>query len=375
MFKRFYHDLESYLKPKKVLIIYGPRRAGKTTLLEDYLGRSGYRYRLDSGDNIRLHEILGSRDFDRIKEYAEGYELIAIDEAQQIPNIGMALKIIVDQIPGIRVIATGSSSFDLSQSVGEPLTGRKRTLTLYPLAQTEMLDVYNRSELRERLADFLIFGQYPEVVTTKNRKDKIELLMELVDSYLLRDILALEQIKKSDTLLKLVRLLAFQIGQLVSIGELATQLHLDRKTIARYLDILEKGFVIYRLNGFSRNPRKEITKKSKYYFLDNGIRNAVINHFNGLEDRDDVGALWENFILTERMKRAEYERDFSRRYFWRTYDRQEIDCIEEVDHTLRAFEIKWSAKRAKPAPPAWQHAYRDASYEFIHPQNYMDFII
>lgn len=375
MLDRYYHNLEDYLKPKRVLIIYGPRRAGKTTLLEDYLGRCGYRYLLDSGDNVRTQDVLSSGDFKRIKEYAEGYELIAIDEAQQIPNIGMGLKIIVDQMPNIRVIATGSSSFDLSQSVGEPLTGRKRTISLYPLAQMELLGKYNRYALRENLEDFLVCGSYPETVLTPNRKDKMELLLELVDSYLLKDILALERIKGSDILLRLVKLLAFQIGRLVSISELATQLHIDQKTVLRYLDLLEKSFVIYRLGGFSRNPRKEITKKSKYYFLDNGIRNAVIHHFNPLEDRTDVGALWENFLFAERLKRATYTRDYAERYFWRTYDQQEIDCVEQIDGSLAAYEIKWSpSKRTKP-PGAWQHHYPDASYEIITPENYFDFVL
>ena len=375
MLKRFYHNLGRYLKPNRVLIIYGPRRAGKTTLLEDFLKRSPLKARLDSGDNIQVAEVLGSQDFDRIKGYVEDYELIAIDEAQQIPNIGMGLKIIVDQVPGIRVIATGSSSFDLAQTIGEPLTGRKRTITLFPLAQTELREVYNRYDLRRQLEDYLVFGSYPETVLTKGRKGKIELLVELVSSYLLKDILTLERVKGSDVLFKLVKLLALQVGQLVSLAELATQLHLDQKTVARYLDLLEKGFVIRRVGGFSRNLRKEISKKAKYYFLDNGVRNGVIGHFNRLEDRNDVGALWENFLFSERLKRAAYRRDYASRYFWRTYDGQEIDFVEEIDGKLSGYEAKWSPGKTVKAPSDWEKAYPDASYKVITPKNYFDFIL
>jgi uncharacterized protein len=231
MLKRYFDQLDTHLKPNRVLIIYGARRVGKTTLLEHYLDSTKYRFRLDNGDNIRLQELLGSQEFDRIIEYAQGYDLIAIDEAQEIPNIGKALKIIVDQVKNIRVIATGSSSFGLSQSVGEPLTGRKKTLMLYPFAFLELLNTYTPFELKERLEDFLLFGQYPEVVLAKERAEKIDLLQEMVDSYLLKDILSLEQIKSSKTLNDLLKLLAFQMGQMVSYHELAIQLHIDVKTL------------------------------------------------------------------------------------------------------------------------------------------------
>ncbi len=297
LIERYYKNLEKYLEPNRVLIIFGPRQVGKTTLLNSFLSKTKLKYKLDSGDNIRIQNLLGSQDFDKILSYAEGYDLIAIDEAQQIPNIGKALKILVDQIPNLSVIATGSSSFDLVQSVGEPLTGRKRTLILYPIAQMELLKLYNRYELHEKLDSFLIFGSYPEVITAKNMQEKINILTDLVDSYLLKDILSLEKIKKSETLLNLVKLLAFQVGQLVSHNELATQLHVDVKTIQRYLDLLEKSFVICKLGGFSRNLRNEVTRKHKYYFLDLGVRNAIIAHFNPLEIRIDVGHLWENFAF------------------------------------------------------------------------------
>ncbi len=275
MIPRFFAHLENYLKPSRVLIIYGARRVGKTTLLENYLASTPYRYRLDSGDNIRIQELLSFLEFDRILEYAQGYDLIAIDEAQEVQNIGKALKILVDQCKEIRIIATGSSSFDLAQSVGEPLTGRKKTLTLYPLAMIELQQRYNRYELREHLEDFLIYGLYPEVIEAEGKEEKIIILNELVDSYLLKDILTFDTVRSPKVLIDLLRLLAFQIGQMVSYHELATQLQVDVKTVSRYLDLLEKTFVIYRLGGLSRNLRKEITSKAKYYFYDIGIRNGI----------------------------------------------------------------------------------------------------
>lgn len=374
MIERYYSDLEKYLKPNHALIIFGPRQVGKTTLLKSFLEKTKLKYKLDSGDNIRIQSLLGSQDFDKILSYAEGYDLIAIDEAQQIPNIGKALKILVDQVPNLSVIATGSSSFDLAQSVGEPLTGRKVTLNLYPIAQLELLKIYNSYEMREKLEESLIFGGYPRVVCTPTRQEKISILMELVDSYLLRDVLALEKVRKSDVLLNLVKLLAFQIGQLVSLNELATQLQIDSKTVARYLDLLEKSFVIYKLGGFSRNMRNEVTGKHKYYFLDLGIRNAVIAHFNPLEKRNDTGQLWENFVFIERLKSTTYKGFYGQRYFWRSYQGQEIDFLEEAETELTAFEVKWSPKKKVGIPTEWKENYQQTSFNVVTPENYLDFM-
>lgn len=374
MIKRAY-NLKELLKPKKVLVIYGPRRIGKTTLLEDYLTHSKLRYKLDSGDNIRTRQVLSSQDFQTILDYAAGYDLIAIDEAQQIPDIGMGLKIIVDHAPNTMVIATGSSSFDLAGAIGEPLTGRKTTITLYPLSQMELLSIHNRHELKERLEDFLIFGSYPEVITSGSRKDKISILEEIVNSYLLKDILALDRIKGARVLLDLLKLLAFQVGSQVSFNELATQLKIDVKTVARYLDILEKGFVIRRIGGFSRNLRKEIVSKAKYYFLDNGIRNAVISQFNPLDARNDVGILWENFLVVERIKKCSYQDIYGTFYFWRTYDGQEIDLVEEREGKLFGYEFKWSDKKKEKVPKDWLISYDNAEYEVISRSNYLDFIL
>ena len=376
MIARAYEPLDRFLQPNKVLLIYGPRRAGKTTLLRNFLGQTTLRYKLDSGDNIRTQQLLSSQDFSQILAYVEGYELLAIDEAQGIPNIGMALKIIVDQAPGIRVLATGSSSFELAGQVGEPLTGRKHTLTLYPVSQAELLhSQVNRFELRQRLEDYLVYGSYPEVIVAPTDNARIEVITEIANSYLLKDILAWDRVKSSRTLLSLLKLLAFQVGQEVSLSELATQLSVDVRTVQRYLDLLEKAFVIIRVGGFSRNLRGEVTSKAKYYFFDNGIRNALIAQFNRLDQRNDVGQLWENFVFVERMKHRTYAAIYANMYFWRTYDQQEIDLVEERDGKLFGYECKWSPKRVGPAPRNWTATYPEAEFAVITPENYLDFVL
>ncbi|HBX16199.1 MAG TPA: hypothetical protein DEF57_02745, partial [Candidatus Magasanikbacteria bacterium] len=345
---RFYQDLDKYLKPNEALIIFGPRQAGKTTLLKEFLSKTPLKYKLDSGDNIRTQQVLSSQDFKQILDYVGNYELLALDEAQKIPNVGMGLKILVDQVPNIRIIATGSSSFELAGQVGEPLTGRKRTVILFPLAQSELADIYNTHELKEKLPEWLVLGSYPAVVTAKSKNDKIMILEEITNSYLLKDVLELERVKGSKVLLDLLRLVAFQIGNEVSFAELGGQLGINAKTVMRYLDILEKAFVIFNLRGFSRNLRKEITKKSKYYFYDNGVRNAIISNFNDLELRDDIGKLWENFLVSERLKTQSYKNIFANNYFWRTWDQKEIDWLEEREGKLFAFEFKWKEDKKKP---------------------------
>lgn len=375
MVKRNYSNINALLDPGKVLVIYGPRQVGKTTLVKEFLRTTKLKYKFDSGDNIQVQHILSSQNFTSISEYIEGYELIVIDEAQNIPNIGNALKIIVDQHPHVNVIATGSSSFDLANQIGEPLTGRKRTITLYTIAQLELHDQYNRYELKNHLADYLVFGGYPEVVTAHNRSKKIELLEELINGYILKDILALENVKGSKVLFDLLKLLAFQIGNEVSLNELAKQLGIDVKTVQRYIDLLEKSFVIVRLGAFSRNLRKEIAKKQKYYFFDLGIRNAIIAQFNKLDQRNDIGGLWENFIIMERLKKRSYHHVYSNSYFWRTYAGHEIDLIEERDGQLFAYECKWSKTKQVHVPKDWKTAYPGSHFEVIHQDNYLEFIL
>ncbi|MFN8487255.1 MAG: ATP-binding protein [Caldilineaceae bacterium] len=375
MIKRIYEPLEQYLQPNKVLVIYGPRRVGKTTLLRSFLASTSLKYKLDSGDNIRTQQLLSSQDFNLILAYSEGYELLAIDEAQEIPNIGKALKIMVDQAPNLYLIATGSSSFELAGQMGEPLTGRKRTLTLFPLAQAELLSLYNRYELRENLETFLIYGTYPEVIDAATKSAKIAAISEIANSYLLKDILAFDRVKNSRTLLALLKLLAFQVGSEVSLSELAMHLSVDAKTVQRYLDLLEKAFVVIRLGGFSRNLRKEVTSKAKYYFYDNGLRNALIAQFNSLDQRNDIGQLWENFLLIERLKYRTYFQLPANPYFWRTYAQQEIDLVEEREGKLFGYEFKWSTKKSVSPPASWLTTYPNAEFTVITPDNYLDFVL
>lgn len=380
MIPRAYEPLDDYVQPNKVLLIYGPRRVGKTTLLQNYLAKTELTYKLDSGDNIQTQHLLGSQDFNQILSYVSGYQLLAIDEAQEIPHIGKALKIIVDQVPGIRVIATGSSSFELAGQTGEPLTGRKRTLSLYPIAQAELLAPgtpygFNQHELKQKLNDFLIYGSYPDVVQAQTTNERVEILTEIANSYLLKDILAFERIRNSRVLLNLLRLIAFQVGAEVSYTELATKVGVAVKTVQRYLDLLEKAFVLYRLTGFSRNLRKEITRRAKYYFWDTGIRNAIIAQFNPPQQRNDWGQLWENFFFIERLKYRAYYTVPANVYFWRTYDQQEIDIVEEREGSLFGYECKWSTKKTVAPPSDWLETYPEAQFTAVTPNNYLSLLL
>jgi len=369
------YKLEKLIKPNRVLLIYGARRVGKTTLLKEFLTKTRHKYKYETGDNLRIQQLFASRDLKQLMEFAEGYQLIAIDEAQQIPNIGVGLKMLVDNIKNIYVVATGSSSFDLAGAVGEPLTGRKKTLILYPFSQKELSLKFNKYELREMLDDFLIFGTYPEVVTARSKKEKIEVIEEIVNSYLLKDILTFDRVKSPRVLLDLLKLLSFQIGNLVSLNELAEQLKIDVKTVDRYLDLLEKTFVIKRITGYSRNLRKEITSKAKYYFIDNGIRNGVIRMYNSLGYRNDAGMLLENFVVMERIKKHAYEMKAPVSfYFWRTYDGKEIDLVEERNGKLYGYEIKWSEKKTHRIMD-WLHSYKDAELKIINRENYLNYIL
>ena len=374
MYTRFFDDLTPLLKPNKVLVLYGSRRVGKTTLLKTFLANTKLTYRLDSGENIKVQQILNSSDFDQIKDYCKGKDLIVIDEAQGIPHIGKALKIIVDEVPGIKVIAIGSSSFDLSNKVGEPLVGRQTILKMFPLSLLELSQEYSKLELKEKLEDFLLYGFYPEVLTSKSKTAKAEYLSDMVHSFLLKDILALETIKSSRTMMDLLRLLAFQIGREVSLNELSNQLKIDVKTVGRYLDLLEKTFIIISVSGFSRNLRSETVKKKKYYFTDVGIRNGIINAFNRQRDRTDLGHLWENFAFVERLKKKSYKKILSNDFFWRTYAQNEIDLIEERDGKLFGYEFKFASAKYK-VPTEWTKAYPDSSVELITHENFWDFVM
>jgi predicted AAA+ superfamily ATPase len=366
-------NLETALKPGKVVVIYGARRTGKTTLIKEFLKTESAPALLVSGDDITIQGYLSSQSVEKLKTFVGNNRLLVVDEAQKVPNIGLNLKLIIDHIPDIRVIATGSSSFDLARSIGEPLSGRKTTLIQYPLAQLEISTIEQRHETDARLESRLLYGSYPEVVLLQDNREREQYLREIVSSYLYKDILELEGIRQSAKIGRLLQLIAFQIGKEVSYTELGTSLGMSKNTVAHYLDLLEKAFVIQKLGGFSRNLRNEITKNSRYYFIDNGIRNALINNFNPLELRNDVGELWENYLVIERLKRQEYMRESANNYFWRTYTKKELDLVEERNGALHGYEMKWG--KAKPrAPKEWLEAYPEATWQLINRENYLEFI-
>ena len=371
---RYYGEkLKGLIEKGKVLVIYGPRQVGKTTLIEDFLKSYDGKVYAGSGDNSQLRDVMESQDFSRIVSYFDDYDLIFIDEAQRIENIGYGLKIIVDQLPEKYIIATGSSSFDLSNKVGEPLVGRQKVLKLYPIAMLELKKDFGTAFLLEELQNLLIYGGYPEVLTKKGIGAKEEYLSQIVDSYLYRDILELENIKNSKKILDLLRLIAFQIGNEVSLQEIGNSLNISKNTVERYLDLLEKSFVLINVRGYSGNLRKEITKTSRYYFYDNGVRNAVIGNFNHLDSRDDVGKLWENLMFIERLKKQEYHGMIVNNYFWRTWNQKEIDFVEEREGKLFGYEFKWKPKHTTP-PDEWVDTYKQAEYEEINSSNFVKFV-
>jgi hypothetical protein len=361
------------LAPGKVVVIYGARRTGKTTLLQQFLRGVEEPYLLVSGEDITVQGYLASRSIERLSAFVGSNRLLVVDEAQKVPNIGENLKLIVDHIQEMRVIATGSSSFDLARSIGEPLTGRKTTLKLFPLAQLEIGQIEQRHQTDANLESRLIYGAYPEVVLTNDNRAREQYLRELIASYLYKDVLELDGIRHAAKISRLLQMIALQVGKEVSYAELGTGLGMSKNTIERYLDLLEKAFVIQKLSGFSRNLRSEITKNSRYYFLDNGIRNALINNFNPLDLRNDVGELWENYLVMERFKRQEYRLEHANNYFWRTYSQKEIDLVEEREGKLFGFEMKWGAAGAK-APKEWLENYPNASWQIVNRQNYLEVI-
>lgn len=364
------------VKPNKVLILLGARRVGKTAFLKRYLqSKKSTRYLLLNGEDQTTVDLLSERTINNYKRIFHNIELLVIDEAQKIPEIGLKLKLIVDEIQGLKVVVTGSSVFDLSNKLGEPLVGRSSVIYLYPLAQMEFISYENFMQTNDKLEERLIYGAYPELEQIPNWNEKAEYLDSLVSAYLLKDILAFEGIKKADKIMDLLRLIAFQIGKEVSVDELAKNLkNISRNTVENYLDLLSKVFIIYKVNGFSRNLRKEITKSSRWYFYDNGIRNAVIRNFSSLKFRNDIGQLWENYLMSERIKFNHYHRKRINTYFWRTYDQQEIDLIEEESQLLKAYEFKWNEHKKVKAPKAWQNNYKDASFNVINKNNYLNFI-
>lgn len=366
-------NLTKLLVPNKVIVIYGPRRCGKTTLIKEFLKKVKSEFLFVSGEDITVQNYLSSQSIEKLKSFVGKNRLLVIDEAQKIKNVGLNLKLIIDHIQGIEVIATGSSSFDLAQNIGEPLTGRKYTLKLFPLSQLELKNIENISQTQANLESRLVYGSYPEIVLMRDNTKRELYLKEIIGSYLYKDILELEGVRHSDKITRLLQLISFQIGKEVSYNELSAQLGMSKNTVERYLDLLEKTFVIHRLSGFSRNLRKEISKNSRFYFFDNGIRNALINNFNPIELRNDTGMLWENYLITERLKKQEYLFVTANNYFWRTYDKKEIDFVEEREGHIYGYEIKWLKKKDKP-PREWHQFYTNAFYQVVDSNNYLEFI-
>mgnify|MGYP000913917184 CR=1 FL=1 len=362
--------LDRLLHSNKIVLLFGPRQAGKTTLIREILEQiPGEKLEINA-DQTKYIDVLSSRDLRKMEGLVAGKDVVFIDEAQRIPDIGINLKILHDALPDLKIIATGSSSFELANKTREPLTGRTWTFTLLPISQIELLEQYGAFELEQRLEDILLYGSYPDVF---NITDKILYLNELTNAYLYKDILEVASIKHSDKLYRLLQLLAFQTGTQVSLNELGNALSMSKDTVGTYIDLLEKAFVIFRLTGFSRNLRKEVVKMDKIYFNDLGVRNTLINNFNPISQRNDVGQLWENFLVLERRKYHLYTNTLLKSYFWRTYTGAELDYIEDGMGRLAGFEFKYSQKTV-PAPKAWTENYPEASFQCIDRSNYLHFV-
>jgi predicted AAA+ superfamily ATPase len=358
----------------KVILIFGTRRTGKTVLIHEIQSQYKNKSLLLNGEDFDAQELLINRSISNYKRIIGNANLLIIDEAQAIPEIGAILKLMIDNIPELTIIATGSSSFDLLNKAGEPLTGRQIRFNLYPLAQLELRTQENAIETNQNLEERLIFGSYPELFNLPTVQEKGAYLQNLVQSYLLKDILAFEGIRSSDKIARLLRLIAFQMGNEVSYSELATQLGLNRNTIENYLDLLSKVFIIYKLGAYSTNARKEISKGAKWYFFDNGIRNAIINNFKLPVLRNDIGALWENYLLSERRKKNEYEKNNIQYFFWRNYNLQEVDLIEVKDGKISGYEFKYSPSKKVKVPMAFSKIYPEADFTSISKDNYLPWI-
>jgi len=357
---------------EKIILIYGPRQTGKTTLVKQLGKTSGLKSLYLSADLTKNESLLMKRDVKTLSDLTQGYQLLIIDEAQRVPDIGLVLKVLYDEIPHLKVIATGSTSFDLANKTAEPLTGRKQVFHLLPFALGEIAQGMNNYELDQKIDDCLVYGLYPEVYTS-NTREKRNILGEICESYLFKDVLQLTTIKFTTKIRDLLRLLAFQVGQQVSVNELTQKLSLNRETVERYIDLLEKSFVIFRLPAYSRNLRNEVSKMDKIFFYDTGIRNYLIDNLKPLDQRIDIGNLWENFIVAERRKQLFYRQKNVQSYFWRTYTGSEIDYVEEDENGLNGFEIKISKTKVR-IPKLWQDEYH-GGYQLINRGNYLDLLM
>ena len=368
--KKIEHDLGK----QKVIMLYGTRRTGKTTIIENIAVRHGKDALLLQGEDMQVASLLQQRTVAGYSQLTKGKKIVIIDEAQAIPEIGSILKLMIDNVKGISIIATGSSSFDLVYRTGEPLVGRNIVHYLYPIAQMELTAIEDRLTTLRNLEQRLVYGGYPELWRLSDQQEKEGYLRQMVNSYLLKDLLTLENVKGAGALYKLLQMLAWQVGSQVSTTELGNSLQLNKATVERYLDLLSKVFIIYPLSGYSNNLRKEVTKSKKWYFYDNGIRNALINNFSPLQSRNDIGQLWEQYLLSERMKFNSYRGYHTQYFFWRTYDGQEIDLLElDNKQHLQAFECKWQNRNVK-TPTAFAKAYPDAKFTAIHQDNYLEWI-
>jgi len=376
IFKRkIERQIEDKIGKNKVLLIMGTRRVGKTVLIQEIKTKFNGESLLLNAEDFDVQEILKNRTVANYKKLIGKATLLILDEAQVIDEIGAILKLMIDSMPGLTIIATGSSSFDLLNKAGDPLTGRQYQFHLYPLAQLEIGEDENYAETVQHLDERLIFGSYPEVFQFSTYQEKSVYLQQLVQSYLLKDILAYEGIRNSDKIIRLLRLIAFQTGREVSYTELGTQLGMSKNTVENYLDLLSRVFIIHRLPAYSTNPRKEISKGSKWYFYDNGIRNAIINDFRLPALRNDMGSLWENYLLAERIKKNAYQEKNVQYYFWRNYNQQEVDLIELTNGEINGFEFKYTTDKKTKVPPAFSAFYKDASYTVISKSNYLDWIL
>ncbi len=366
--------LDFLLSTKKIQIIYGARQTGKSTLARKIVEQSGLKTLSLNGENPRQTQILTSRSPEQYKLYFSGYQLLFIDEAQYIPQIGEILKLIYDHL-NLKILVTGSSSFHIAEHTSEPLTGRKLTYILYPFSLSEIKQIYSPVQILENLETILIYGLYPEIFLTQNLTLKQKLLLELTDAYLFKDIFTLFYIKNPDKIRRLLQLLAFQVGQLVSVAELASSLELSSETVLRYIELLEKAHIIFRLLPYGKNLRKQMKKKFKVYFTDIGIRNAVIEDFRPFDLRQDKGNLWENFIIAEMIKRSGNQLKNDRFYYWRNYSGAEMDLVQvSTDGKITAYEIKLSQTRKAP-PRAWADAEPQAGFYVINQSNFPTFLL
>ncbi len=365
--------INEFRESNKIIIIYGARQTGKTTLSNDILDNVRGNVLKVNGDELRYIDVLSSRDLTKMKLLINGHDILFIDEAQRIPDIGINLKIIHDNIPDVKLLVTGSSSLDLANKVKEPLTGRTSTYTLYPISLSELSKTNSVIELQSRLEEFMVYGLYPELFNLESINKKEKYLRELAGSYLYKDIFDISRIRNTSKIRDLLKLLALQIGSEVSLNELGNNLGLNLETVNAYINLLEKSFIVFRLSGFNRNLRKEISKRDKIFFWDMGIRNSIIDNFSSVSLRTDTGAMWENFIISERLKYLSYNEIYASSYFWRTYTGAELDYIEEINGELSGYEIKYKKPKLKP-PKTWVDNYSN-NYKCITTDNFWEFVV